>query len=585
MFKKTKSEYYFKKSIESTIRAISEKKSLNIFFGDNIKNKSHDIVLPSIKNTSNSNIKIIRGIGDSLSLKEKFHSSKLHQKISPQNEIQRKIFDELEGLRCEVLGSIKMPGIKKNISEFTKIEISKETKISQEKTIKLILRDKLLNDKLSAEYKKKLDKIYKKVVSHLKKKKIDFSKLVINQELFGTFVKDLLKDIFLEDTKDDKENTSDNNSEDNKEEYPEQKSEDDPKIDKPMHTDELLEKNEKDKINESRISELSEVNSDDSNIEFSNDQDLTFSEKVKSLYKVYTSKFDSMVNAVSLSDSQEIIKLRKQLDKQTDKLDKTITILANKLQRKLLAKQKRWWEFDLEEGVLDSGKLARVIISPDNSLSYKKEAEADFKDTIVSLLIDNSGSMRGRPITIAAISTDILVKTLERCGVKVEVLGFTTKTWKGGRARDLWIKNNKPDRPGRLNELLHIIYKHADQPIRRSKQNFGIMLKEGLLKENIDGEALEWAFKRILYRPEKRKILMVISDGAPVDDSTLSSNDGSLLDMHLKEVIRTIEKKSSVELTAVGIGHDVSRYYSKAVTIIDVDELAEVMSKKLIEIF
>ena len=292
-----------------------------------------------------------------------------------------------------------------------------------------------------------------------------------------------------------------------------------------------------------------------------------------------------MTLAENLCDAEETQKLRKQLDIQTKKLDSTITVLANKLQRKLLSKQTRWWEFDLEEGVLDSGKLSRVIISPDNSLSYKKEKDTEFKDTVVSLLIDNSGSMRGRPITIAAISTDILAKTLERCGIKVEVLGFTTKTWKGGRTRDHWIRENKPENPGRLNELLHIVYKNADSAVRRSKKNFGIMLKEGLLKENIDGEALDWAYKRLSVRPEKRKILMVISDGAPVDDSTLSSNKSTYLDSHLKNVIKFIEKKTPIELLAIGIGHDVTRYYSKAVTILDADDLGNVMSKQLIDLF
>ena len=302
-------------------------------------------------------------------------------------------------------------------------------------------------------------------------------------------------------------------------------------------------------------------------------------------YSIYTKKFDSITTADKLCDAEEASKLRKQLDKQTEKLDSTITILANKLQRKLLSKQNRWWEFDLEEGILDSGKLARIITTPESSLSYKKEKDTEFKDTVVSLLIDNSGSMRGRPITIAAISTDILARTLERCGIKVEVLGFTTRTWKGGKARDAWIKENKPKLPGRLNELLHIIYKNADVPVRRTKKNFGIMLKEGLLKENIDGEALDWAYKRLNARSEKRKILMVISDGAPVDDSTLSSNKSNYLDNHLKYTIKSIEKRGTVELLAIGIGHDVTRYYAKAVTILDVDNLGSVMSKQLINLF
>ena len=302
-------------------------------------------------------------------------------------------------------------------------------------------------------------------------------------------------------------------------------------------------------------------------------------------YSVYTKKFDSIITAEKLCDTEEASKLRKQLDKQTEKLDSTITILANKLQRKLLSKQNRWWEFDLEEGILDSGKLSIIITSPESSLSYKKEKDTEFKDTVVTLLIDNSGSMRGRPITIAAISTDILAKTLERCGIKVEILGFTTKAWKGGKVRDSWIKDNKPELPGRLNELLHIIYKNADAPVRRTKKNFGIMLKEGLLKENIDGEALEWAYSRLITRPEQRKILMVISDGAPVDDSTLSVNAGNYLERHLKQVIQKIEVDPSIELTAIGIGHDVNRYYRRAVTIVDAEQLGGAITEQLAGLF
>ena len=589
MLKKEKFYEYFKKSIESTAKAISEKKNLNISFGDLDNSKKQDIVLPSINNISEvKNIKIIRGKSDSASLFKKFHNEDLHRKLCPPNDNKKKVFDELEKLRCEVLGSTRMPGIKKNITDYLKISLAEEldskNKISTEKTLKYMLRDLLFNENLSVRYKNKFDGIEKKAMPLLKKHRNQILSLINNQESFSKFIHELLNNIFLEDTNHNKNEQQNENDEESSLNDNEDNNNQDKKIDTQFSSDDLLEESENQKFSESHVTEFTE-STDDSNVELSIKPDIEHEKQNEYKYRVFSSKFDSIINANTLCDFDEIVKLRKQLNKQTDKLDSTITILANKLQRKLLAKQKRWWEFDLEEGILDSGKLARIVISPENSLSYKKEAEADFKDTIVTLLIDNSGSMRGRPITIAAISTDVLAKTLERCGVKVEVLGFTTKTWKGGRARDLWIKNNKPAKPGRLNELLHIIYKNADQPIRRSKQNFGIMLKEGLLKENIDGEALEWSFKRILSRPEKRKILMVISDGAPVDDSTLSSNDGNLLDRHLKETIKLIEKRSNVELVAIGIGHDVSRYYSKAVTILDVDELAEVMSKKLTEIF
>ena len=302
-------------------------------------------------------------------------------------------------------------------------------------------------------------------------------------------------------------------------------------------------------------------------------------------YKVFTTQYDEITKAESLENQDDVLKLRKTLDQQLVGFQDVITKLANKLQRQLLAKQNRAWEFDLEEGLLDSSKLPRVIMDPYNSLSFKKEKDLDFKDTIVTLLIDNSGSMRGRPITIAAICADILSRTLERCSVKVEILGFTTKNWKGGKSREFWNKKGKPKTPGRLNDLRHIIYKGADTQWRQAKNNLGLMLKEGLLKENIDGEAISWAFNRIKKRREERKILMVISDGAPVDDSTLSVNSGDFLEKHLKKIVKFIEDKTDIEILAIGIGHDVSRYYNRAIKITDVNELGDVMISQLSELF
>jgi cobaltochelatase CobT len=302
-------------------------------------------------------------------------------------------------------------------------------------------------------------------------------------------------------------------------------------------------------------------------------------------YKIFTTEFDEVIKAENLENADESKKLRKTLDQQLIGFQDVITKLANKLQRQLLAKQNRAWEFDLEEGLLDSSKLPRIIIDPYNSLSFKKEKDLEFKDTVVTLLIDNSGSMRGRPITIAAICADILSRTLERCSVKVEILGFTTKNWKGGQSRESWNKNGKPKTPGRLNDLRHIIYKGADTHWRQAKSNIGLMLKEGLLKENIDGEAISWAFNRLKKRKEERKILMVISDGAPVDDSTLSVNSGDFLEKHLKKMVKFIEEKTEVEILAIGIGHDVSRYYDRAIKITDVNELGDVMVSQLSSLF
>ena len=338
-------------------------------------------------------------------------------------------------------------------------------------------------------------------------------------------------------------------------------------------------------IEQSVSTESNEEMGDDSS---NNEQD--YFPKIESInklenYKIYDSSFDEIINAYELCDTRELDKLRQNLDQQVFNFQPLIVKIANRLQRKLLAQQNRHWDFNMEEGYLDTSRLAKIIANPNNKLSYKVEREIEFKDTIVSLLIDNSGSMRGRPITVAALCSDILAKTLERCLIKSEILGFTTKAWKGGKSRENWIKNNKPSNPGRLNDLRHIIYKSADAPWRRSKKNLGLLLKEGILKENVDGEALSWAYERLINRNEKRKILVVISDGAPVDDSTLSVNPGNYLEKNLRDIINEIENKKNVELIAIGIGHDVSRYYSKAVTIMDVDQLGEVLLNQLSTVF
>ncbi|MDA9091935.1 cobalamin biosynthesis protein CobT, partial [Pelagibacteraceae bacterium] len=371
---------------------------------------------------------------------------------------------------------------------------------------------------------------------------------------------------------------------------------------------ENLENKENDKNNESSKSGENNEMSVDSNLPDADqvsseiDKEIQSNEEVDSLdapnnrkkinetfgdskYKFYTQEFDEVISAEELESDEELLRLRQNLDQQLLSLKSFISKLANKLQRKLLAKQNRSWEFDLEEGSLDTSKLTRIIIDPLNSLSFKKEKDIKFKDTLVTILIDNSGSMRGKPISVAAICADILARTLERCSVKVEILGFTTKHWKGGQSREKWTGNQKPLFPGRLNDLRHIVYKSADTPWRQSKNNMGLMLKEGLLKENIDGEALKWAYNKILKRREERKILMVISDGAPVDDSTLSTNPSDFLENNLKQIVKWIEKSSAVELLAIGIGHDVTRYYDKAIKIADVQDLGDVMINQLTDLF
>ena len=417
-------------------------------------------------------------------------------------------------------------------------------------------------------------------------KYIDFLKNNLeSQDIYSLKFSEILQKMDIFQT-DDNDETQENNKEDENNNPSNQEDESD--------SDEKKEQNKEEETTASLDSDYSieEYKLDEQLVDTDSDQQSneTVIQK-KSIndinleYKIFTNQYDEITKAENLEKSDDAIKLRKTLDQQLVGFHDVITKLANKLQRQLLAKQNRAWEFDLEEGLLDSSKLPRIIMDPYNSLSFKKEKELDFKDTIVTLLIDNSGSMRGRPITIAAICADILSRTLERCSVKVEILGFTTKNWKGGQSREYWTKSNKPKNPGRLNDLRHIIYKSADTPWRQAKNNLGLMLKEGLLKENIDGEAIFWAFNRIKKRKEERKILMVISDGAPVDDSTLSVNSGDFLEKHLKKTVKFIEDKTETEILAIGIGHDVSRYYSRAIKITDVNELGDVMISELSDLF
>ena len=355
-------------------------------------------------------------------------------------------------------------------------------------------------------------------------------------------------------------------------------------IKKKEHGKDHLSSDQEEKIDENILGEdNTDADDDYENRYEKNTRDEIEENKVN--YKIFTKEFDEVIEAENLTDQKELERLRSSLDKQVFSFQSLIAKIANRLQRKLLARQKRYWEFNLEEGYLDTSRLPRFIANPLNPLTFKKEKSTEFKDTIVTLLIDNSGSMRGRPITVAALCSDIIARTLERCLIKVEILGFTTKAWKGGQSREKWIAENKPSKPGRLNDLRHIIYKNADTHWRRSKKNLGLLLKEGILKENVDGEALQWAHKRLMKRYEKRKILMIISDGAPVDDSTLSVNPGNYLENNLKQEIKKIQNSNEIELLAIGIGHDVSRYYNKAITITDVDQLGEVLLTQLSNIF
>lgn len=586
----------FKKAISSTLRAISKKKDIDINFGADtaIDSNSVTLPLPSIK-LEELEKKEIRGIADSIALKFKYHNKKTHASLKPKSKVAKNIFDSIEDARYESLGIIEYNGIKSNLdknmeSKYKNNKVNKlinRNEVSIEDAAKLIIQEKLTDKTLSKDlleitntWRKDLEPVIKKSIEELKYnifKQKDFStvSLKLSKELQSIQAEADIEQDNKDDNDEDSDNQEDEHEKNNNEEnqdISEQESE----------TEENLSSEQEDTDTDIIEDENSESeNSKDANPFYSPPAE----DKNDFKYNAYSQKFDEIVHAQDLCDQDELLRLRGNLDKQIENMDNIISQLANRLQRKLMAQQNRWWEFNLEEGVLDASRLPRIIINPLQSLSYKKEIESEFKDTIVTLLIDNSGSMRGRPITVAALSADILARTLERCGVKVEILGFTTRSWKGGKARDEWIKNGRPANPGRLNEIRHIIYKSANNPWRRSKTNLGLMLREGILKENIDGEAIEWATERLTKRSEKRKILMVISDGAPVDDSTLSTNSGSYLDKHLRQVIKKTESNPNIELLAIGIGHDVTRYYNQALTIIEVDQLGGAITNQLAILF
>ena len=443
------------------------------------------------------------------------------------------------------------------------------------------LRAKFFDTKIHQEIERKF-KTYKKDLNQKFQDKIDrLSQLTYDQAKYNELISDLIADMKLDESFNDNDKDEENK--------PEQQKNPKNQEQKTKTQEEEQEMSIKTGVPDLE-NEAKETSQEEEEIEIEDKSKSDFKKNIKKSlgdlkYKTYTEEFDEVIKAEELETEDELMRLRKNLDQQLLQLKNFISKLANKLQRKLLAKQNRSWDFDLEEGLLDTSKLTRIVMDPFNSLSFKKEKDIEFKDTLVTILIDNSGSMRGKPISVAAICADILARTLERCSVKVEVLGFTTKHWKGGSCREKWMKNDKPSFPGRLNDLRHIIYKSADMPWRQGKKNMGLMLKEGLLKENIDGEALKWAYNKMSRRKEERKILMVISDGAPVDDSTLSTNSSDYLETNLKNVVKWIETKTNIELLAIGIGHDVTRYYNQAIKITDVQDLGDVMINQLTELF
>jgi cobaltochelatase CobT len=576
----------FKIAISSTIKALAKKQDLSILFSDAPIKENNTINLPKVNFEFLNEYQNIRALADSEALKIKYSNQELSRKFEPKGILARNIYKSAEKIRYEKLGSENFEGIKLNFKNYYQKKFKEQSDDMYnniEKAFDIILGNHLLNLGLNIDEKKSLQK-WNKIIDEQIKNKIDLlEQNVSNQEKFSNILNSIIQDLKLEEKLSPNENDNEN----------EQKDENNFKDQNNNEINQDKNSNKQDFNIESVIPDVeidANLSEQESLVEDENSSsDEIMSSNVKknnneSKYKVFTNKFDKIINAEELVDHTEMHKFRENLDNQLKSLHNFISRLANKLQRKLLAVQNRSWEFDLEEGMLDTAKLTRIIIDPHNSLSYKKEKNTNFKDTVVTLLIDNSGSMRGRPISIAAICADILSRTLERCSVKVEVLGFTTLNWKGGKSRELWLRN-KTSNPGRLNDLSHIIYKSADTPWRRGKNNLGLMLKEGILKENIDGEAILWAYQRLKKRSEERKILMVISDGAPVDDSTLSVNPGNYLERHLKNTVKWIENNKDVEINAIGIGHDVSNYYSKALKIGDVQELGDALIDQLADLF
>ena len=584
----------FRQALISTAKVISDDYKFDTKNVD--KNlSSKNIKFFEIGNLSNKSDFIkLRAETDSAALKKKFSNKNIFIKNMPNNPSLKSLYTIAEKIRYELLGGKILKGIEKNLSEdyYQKINLKRKDQLKTKEDVsvteafELYMLKNFLNIKLNSLTSKILN-FWEKDFNSSIGQHIDFlSKNLENQDNYSSKFSEILQGMEIFNSEND-ENKNDDKNEENDQENNSNNNDD----------NQSSGEEEKNKQDETQVSldtgyDIDEYQMDEQLVDTDSSKESTENVLQKSKfnnpeqdYKIFTNQFDEVAKAETLDDLKEILKLRKNLDQQLMGFHDLTTKLANKLQRQLLAKQNRAWEFDLEDGLLDSSKLTRIIMDPYNSLSFMKEKELDFKDTIVTLLIDNSGSMRGRPITIAAICADILSRTLERCSVKVEVLGFTTKNWKGGKSREAWNKSDKPKHPGRLNDLRHIIYKGADIHWRQAKNNLGLMLKEGLLKENIDGEAISWAFSRIKKRKEERKILMVISDGAPVDDSTLSVNSGDFLEKHLKKMVKFIETKSDVEILAIGIGHDVSRYYNKAIKITDVNELGDVMISELSGLF
>ncbi|MBX9908229.1 MAG: cobaltochelatase subunit CobT [Beijerinckiaceae bacterium] len=596
-----------KRAISGAMKAIARKPEMEIVFAADKPSLVGDrarLPEPPRKLTV-QDVAILRGHSDSMALRLACHDATVHRRAAPEGDAARAVFDAVEQSRVECVGSRRMAGMAGNITAMLEDryhrggryeEITDRADAPLEDALALMVRERLTGLKPPKAAEKLVD-LWRDLIETKAGPDLDrLAKAVEDQRAFARTVRDMLASLDMaeqssqgddaEDDQDDKDSASEDQQQQEGEAQQESAGDRSETEVSDDATEELQEGASEAADAPAGDWEEEDENSDSEEAgEAPRPRESKPNDRPVTDYKAYTQKFDEIITAEELCDAEELTRLRAYLDKQLAHLQGVVARLANRLQRRLMAQQNRSWQFDLEEGALDPSRLPRIIIDPYQPLSFRQESDTNFRDTVVTLLIDNSGSMRGRPITVAATCADILARTLERCGVKVELLGFTTRAWKGGLSRENWLQSGKPAAPGRLNDLRHIIYKSADAPWRRARKNLGLMMREGLLKENIDGEALDWAHKRLLARPEQRKILMVISDGAPVDDSTLSVNAGNYLERHLRHIIAEIETRSPVELIAIGIGHDVTRYYRRAVTIVDAEELGGVMTEKLAELF
>ncbi|MCG5243434.1 cobaltochelatase subunit CobT [Azospirillum doebereinerae] len=599
----------FKRSTAATVRAMSHRAEVQVGFSSDppgLAGQRVRVPLPA-RDLNPADVAKLRGAADAVSLRLRHHDPLVHAHRLPLGDAARQAFDAMEQARCEALGAQHMTGVARNLEAalddkytrqgFDRFEDRGQVPLAE--ALRMIAREAMTGAPPPPAAAHAVDLWRPWIEEKLGKDLRGLAQHVPDQDSYARAVRRLLTDLDMEVGQEAEQEEEEQESKDSAEssESPEHgqtrgQDEDDSESES-MASSEMQDSSEMGEGAEEGAGEEGDMEMGEGEgaeepagpgQPWRNDVNRR-NEADPNAYKAFTTQFDEVVDAADLCDPAELERLRHLLDQQLQHLQGVISKLANRLQRRLMAKQQRSWSFDLEEGILDAARLARVVANPVLPLSFKAEKETDFRDTVVSLLIDNSGSMRGRPISIAAISADILARTLERCAVKVEVLGFTTRAWKGGQAREHWVASGKPANPGRLNDLRHIVYKAADMPWRRARKNLGLMLREGILKENIDGEALQWAYTRLLGRPEQRRILMVISDGAPVDDSTLSVNAGNYLERHLRQVIEHIETRSPVELVAIGIGHDVTRYYRRAVTIVDAEQLGGTMMNKLAELF